>query len=755
SALPRRAMPWRWLLAASALCATMGAAAVGAFLWLLSVPTATDCQRLSSLSPDIDRLHCSQAAAASGDVEDLLAGLDLMAGWPETHPLHGEAQRWMGDWSSDILNIAHQAVREGDLARGRQLSQRIPVSSPSYDEAVAVIAGWDAAWAWGDGLLAQADAALQSSNWGEVSYVIQALRQSEYRYWRVDQPKALTARMAQEKAAQRHRVQALQLAEAGTVEGWRKAIAAAQQIDSQTFVWSQLQPSLNQWGERLLEQGRQHWYAMRLDEAIAISATVADIPTLAVDAYDLAILSRARRRATATVTNWEPTVSHLWDLNRAIATTKAITPDSRFYPQAAASIASWEMQLQDLGQLYQAQLAADGGQIPAFQMAIARASAVEGGHLRRLQAQTLTAHWQREVERIEDTPRLQEARQIAASGAVDALQSAIARASQIQPNRALHAEAQQAVARWTGQIQTIQDRPILDQARRYASQGQLSQAIARAGAVGSGRALTSEARGLQQRWRAQLDAAARPETSARPTTPANDADSRRQPQLGNAASEQLPRPEARSRRSSTQNIQIPALVPAPSPANSADEPLFNQQAPSSAYPVNAPPPVPASAAPFSEIFGEDLGQGAAGQGSVPQQDNAAPSTISSPNPMPPSESPTNSAPSTGIVPGAGAVPLSPRPSVNESQSASPEPLSRSGLLLEPVSQQPTGRPQTQQQSSLWNRPDAAIAVAVAAAHPNAPETIALPPEVVLSPAESYFEDATAFPLLYAGPLFAL
>lgn len=708
----------------------MGAAAVGAFLWLLSVPTAPDCQRLSSLSPDIDRLYCSQAAAASGNVEDLLAGLDLMAGWQETHPLHAEAQKWMEDWSSDILSIAHQAVREGDRDRGRQLSRRIPADSPSYDAAVAAMAEWDAVWLWGEGLIAQANAALQESNWGNVSAVTQALRESEYRYWRVDQPKMLTARMAQEKAAQRHRDQALRFAQAGTVEGWRQAIAAAQKIDAETFVWSQLQPDLTQWGDRLLEQGRAKWYAMALDDAIAIGTVVADIPTLATDAHDLTILSRARQRATASVTNWEPTISHLWDLNRAIATAKAITSDSRFYPQAAASIASWETQLQDLSQLYQARLAADGDQIPAFQIAIGRASAVEGDHLRRLQAQTLTAHWQREIERIEDAPYLQEARQIAASGRMEDLQSAIARASQIRPNRALHGEAQEEVARWTSQVQTAQDRPILDQARAYAARGQLRQAIAKAGTIRPGRALTREASGLRQRWQAQLDAAARPKVSPEPA--AAETNVRRPAQPSRAASVQQPNAAVRNTRSSAQDIQIPPLVPAPSTdniANTDDTPLFNQQAPSPVYPADAPPLVPAAASPFSEGLGEDLGQNGLDQGTgIPSQSSAVPLPEPSVDPVP---SPTEALPEASAAPQSSSLPQS------ESHSTMP------------------GDSRPEAQSVSQQQPTASIASAVAIARPTAPEVIDLPPEVALSPAESFFDDATAFPLLYAGPLFVL
>ena len=739
-AIPAPKTPWRWLLAASALCAAMGAAAVGAFLWLLTVPTAPNCQRLSSLSPDIDRLYCAQAAAASGNSQDLLDGLNLMANWQESHPLHGEAQNWMAEWSDDILTIARNAVREGDLERGRELSQRIPPSSPSYEAAVTAIAEWEDTWRWGDGLIAEAEAALQTSNWSEVTYVMQQLRQSDYRYWRVDQPQALASQMTAEKAAQRHRAKAQRLAQAGTVEGLQQAIAAAQNIDPQTFVWEQMQADITQWGTRLLERGLQQWYAMDLGGAEVIGQLVADIPALSVEGYDLAILSRARGRANASVTNWEPTVTHLWELNRAIATAKAIEPDSRFYPQAAASIASWEQQLEDLGALYQARLAADGKQIPAFDAAIARANAVEGGRMRRLQAQTLAAHWQREVERIEDAPLLREARQIADSGQIDDLQSAIARASQIEPNRALYGEAQAAVGRWQSQVQTIQDRPILDRAKRYAAKGQLRQAIAEAGAIRRGRALTSEARALQRRWQSQIDAAARARASrANEASRVNEASRNRPAGSAETAGNQPPAQSTRIRQPqagtarSTNEIVIPPLVdPAPQDANR--ELPFEPQSPES---------VPAEATPSTsaEIRFSPTPE------TEPLQPNEPAVTAPPPvNTTPPEAAPVEAVP---VAPPAAT----PQPVEEVPAAAQPTPAGPRSSALPSDAAEPELQSQLQSQRSAPATPLAqAVEAALAAVQPS-PEKLALRPETL--PSREFLQDPEAFPLLYAGPLFAL
>ncbi len=706
----------------------MGAAAVSAFLWLLSVPTAPDCQRLSSLSPDIDRLYCSQIAASSGNVDDLLSGLALMASWDETHPLYAEAQNWMEEWSSSILEIARDAVRQGDLERGRQLSQQIPASSPSYDDAVAALAQWDETWTWGEDLMQQAQEAIKASNWGEVTAIVQVLRRSEYRYWRLQQPQMLNEQVTLEKAAQRQRADVLRLARPGSLEALRQAIALAQQVDPDTYAWAQLQPSLNQWGNRLLDQGLKDWYATRLPEAIAGGSLVTDIPDLAIDAHDLMILSRARQRAMDSFTHWAPTVSHLWELNRAIATAKAITPGSRFYPQAAASIVSWERQLLDLSQLYQARLAADGQQISSYQAAISSAAVVEAGRMRRMQAQTLAAHWQQEIERIEDAPRLQAARQLAKPGAVEDLRSAIARAGQIESDRALYPEAQGAIAQWTNQIQTIEDQPILDRARRYASQGRLRQAVQEVSAVRGGRALSGEATALRRQWQARLNAAARPErppstSSPKAVTPTPE------PAPPPVRQPKVQRPAATLPPQSVPPVLRPApqdIVPPEPEASPSQPPLFNQSPASGLYPSEMPTRLTPAPPRFSNEFVDETG-------SVAEPVTGAPPPCWSRQRLPrlPPPAPPRAAPS----------PAAPAPVLE--RSALPELAPETGDALEP-------------QSRALPSPQAAPALADAQLKAS---SIVAPPELVdLLPETAsarFLGDSEAFPLLYAAPLFVM
>jgi hypothetical protein len=83
------------------------------------------------------------------------------------------------------------------------------------------------------------------------------------------------------------------------------------------------------------------------------------------------------------------------------------------------------------------------------------------------------------------------------------LTAAISTAAQIRPGRALYAQAQKAIAAWVAQVQTSQDRPILEAATALATQGRFDAAIATAAQIPPQRALYKEAQTAIASWSAQ------------------------------------------------------------------------------------------------------------------------------------------------------------------------------------------------------------------------------------------------------------
>jgi hypothetical protein len=102
---------------------------------------------------------------------------------------------------------------------------------------------------------------------------------------------------------------------------------------------------------------------------------------------------------------------------------------------------------------------------------------------------------------------LERAEQISFIEDVNSLQAAIAEASQIRNGRALYPEARRKIRTWTAKIQRIEDQPYLDQARDIARTGDLASAIRAAEQIASsGRALSGEAQASIDDWRGQIRA---------------------------------------------------------------------------------------------------------------------------------------------------------------------------------------------------------------------------------------------------------
>jgi hypothetical protein len=125
------------------------------------------------------------------------------------------------------------------------------------------------------------------------------------------------------------------------------------------------------------------------------------------------------------------------------------------------------------------------------------ASTVQLGQPLRLDAQSAIAKWNRQIQTIEDQPILDLAQAFAQRRDLIA---AISTAGQIRSDRALYAQAQTAISDWVAQVQTAEDRPILEAAVALAAQGRFDVAIATISQISPERALYSQAEALKNSW---------------------------------------------------------------------------------------------------------------------------------------------------------------------------------------------------------------------------------------------------------------
>jgi hypothetical protein len=502
----RSARSWSWSLlglGAILLCGGLGA---GALRLLTTLPPLPDCGKMSPIAADSERLYCAQEGVRSGELPQLVAGLQLVEQWSPEHPLYRDAQKLMADWSEAILAIATDKINHNDLPGAVETASHIPPISPIYAEAQAAIDHWQEQWKQGEALYKTAQEALQNQYWDKAAEQVPALAQLENPYWR-QRADQLTSQILIEKQARAQLVEARNLAKRQNSKDLGEAIALAQQIVPSSHAWTEAKTELTQWSQELLKAGMQQWQQGNLEAAIALVQQVPPDPTLAPDAPELVQYSHAQRMASWSAVQWQPSFKQIWGLMQALSTVSQIEPDSQLYRQAQAERETWQSQLDDLIQLQFANLSASLGQRFALEAAIQQAELVGSDRPRRVQAQTLVAHWRQEIERVEDRPYLLRARELAEPGTIPALRVAIAQASVIPLNRALRGEAQAAIASWNRRIETIEDQPFLDEAKTLASQGKRQEAIVAAEKIRSGRALYAEAQTAIRNWRTEIQIA--------------------------------------------------------------------------------------------------------------------------------------------------------------------------------------------------------------------------------------------------------
>jgi hypothetical protein len=484
----------------------MGAAAL---LWLVSLPPAPDCKASVRPSLDMELLYCTQQSIQAGGLPELIAGLALLKQWSPDDPLYAETEKLAEEWSKQVLTIARSKVANSDLAGALEAVSHIPPTTPVYEEAQTFANYWKQQWQDGETLDAKAQEALKNQDWTRVSELIAAMADLSNPYWNTTRANALAQQLGAEKQARQVLARARNVAAGGRPAQLGEAIDIVQDISQETHTWQSVRQELRTWSQTLLSIGLQRWEAGDRSGAVAAlkagpdSTTIPELQDLAgfSQAYQLLHQSLPSQQPSA---SWFPSLAQVWKMLEAKSALEQVKPDSPFYRQAQAAQQTLQAQLDDGIQLYYATLSAKLGQHSSLELAIGQAQQIAADRPRRIQAQTLIAYWQDEIERIQDQPYLDAAIALAQPGEIANLQAAIAEASRIVQGRSLRNEAQGWIATWQDQIETLEDQPILDRARSLANDGQLGEAIKTAATIRSGRALHESAQSAIYTWETQL-----------------------------------------------------------------------------------------------------------------------------------------------------------------------------------------------------------------------------------------------------------
>ena len=488
-----------WVVWAAVLTLIPGSMGFIALSILFKLPTAPNCPQIFwPLASASVRLHCAQLAASKQTINDLLQAITLVKQLPENHPLRGEINRLLEEWSRDVLRLADESFQAGNLEEAIATARKIPTDVKVSELVEEQIQKWQTIWSKAEGIYQEAEKELRQRHWQSAFMLTARLLRVNNKYWastKYDQLNNIivTAREDGDKL-----YKAENLANNRNLDSLLKAIKLAETIKPDSYLYQKAQELISGFARKMLKLAQAKMKERNADQALEIARQIPSIPELQAEVDDFMVLGEAQRSAFIGTTA---------GLETAISQAQQIDASRDIYNEAQQLIARWQLEIQDVSRLEKARNLASQGTVNDLTAAISEVQLIPGNNPRATEARQEIGRWRGQVESIEDRPYLDRAEQIAINEDVISLQTAIAELNQIRSGRALYPEAKKKIRLWTAKIERIQDQPYLDQARALADSGNLTTAISEAQKIASsGRALSAEAQSSIDTWQDQIRA---------------------------------------------------------------------------------------------------------------------------------------------------------------------------------------------------------------------------------------------------------
>ena len=488
-----------WVVWAAVLTLIPGSMGFLALSMLFKLPTAPNCPQIFwPLASASVRLHCAQLAASKQTINDLLQAITLVKQLPENHPLRGEINRLLEEWSRDVLRLADESFQAGNLEEAIATARKIPTDVKVSELVEEQIQKWQTIWSKAEGIYQAAEKELRQRHWQSAFMLTARLLRVNNKYWastKYDQLNNIivTAREDGDKL-----YKAENLANNRNLDSLLKAIKLAETIKPDSYLYQKAQELISGFARKMLKLAQAKMKERNADQALEIARQIPPIPELQAEVDDFMVLGEAQRSAFIGTTA---------GLETAISQAQQIDASRDIYNEAQQLIARWQLEIQDVSRLEKARNLASQGTVNDLTAAISEVQLIPGNNPRATEARQEIGRWRGQVESIEDRPYLDRAEQIATNEDVSSLQTAIAELNQIRSGRALYPEARKKIRLWTAKIERIQDQPYLDQAKALADTGNLTTAISEAQKIASsGRALSSEAQSSIDTWQDQIRA---------------------------------------------------------------------------------------------------------------------------------------------------------------------------------------------------------------------------------------------------------
>jgi hypothetical protein len=496
SAESRRMPLSRMVLLGLLLGLTIVGSGLVAAAMLFKLPDEANCRTLFlPTTTAARRLYCARTYADRNTVESLLEAIDLVDELPADHALRPEVDRQLELWAQAILDLAETDFQAGDIEKAVATAERIPLSvlPDAIRNRLAIVItdrveGWQAIWDEATKIAAAIERELDRLYWGPAFQQMTRLLGLGNRYWETTRYQEYAKAIQLGRQDSSKLERARGIAARDDVDSVLEAIKLIQEIGLASPLRIRAQTLLREFGQQLIDIADRQLEADDLPGAIATARKVPSVTGLKPKANDFVVLARARYTAR------RPTATNL---EAAIAQARAIEFNSPMYSDAQSWITRWQEGLGQVAILERARTLASSGQAEDLRLAIATAREIPTNNALWERAEGEINRWSTQLDTEQDRPILARARDLANQGDLEA---AIATASQIQTTRPLYDEAQRQIVQWQGSIARQGDTPTLARARGLADSGNIDAAIAAAQEITYDSPLYEEAQAAIGDW---------------------------------------------------------------------------------------------------------------------------------------------------------------------------------------------------------------------------------------------------------------
>lgn len=462
-----------WGMVAIALAGGMG---FGSYRLLLHQPAKPNCAQVFwPFASGSLRIYCAQETASKQTLEDLFAAIALVDALDPNHPLRPAINPLIEQWSTQALDLAEKAFHAGKLNRAIDFAKRIPAQTTAYELVKERVEAWQQIWAEGEDIYNRAEAALNNEEWRKAYGIMIKLVQVDNRYWSGTQYDSLTQKIIVAQKDERKLVKAKRLMRRGGLDNLSESLGLVQELIADSVYHRSARKTQNTIARKLMTMAE---YSLERRNYHATLDALQLIP------QDTPVWSQAQdfmKLAQASASAWNGTVVNL---EEAINQASKLDINSPLYGKAQTLIAHWQREITNIQLLQTAQVQAQTGDINDLATAVSQAQQISSESDRWQEAQQDIDQWQYQIQLREDQPILDRADQLALQGGPTALQLAIQEAQKIQPGRALYDEAQLRISDWQYQLQPPDSTP-LDEPLRTVSINGPEQLLKRAETIAS------------------------------------------------------------------------------------------------------------------------------------------------------------------------------------------------------------------------------------------------------------------------------